>query len=58
VNVERSCLRFRMAQRRLDYRRMDLVRRKECRQAVPEIVPAESRTIILVDYSCRYGCGT
>src|SRR5208283_963399 len=47
-----------MAEHCLDQRGMNLIRSKECCQAVPQIVPAESRTIILVDYSCCYGCGT
>src|SRR6266404_1834059 len=44
-----------MAEHRLNYRGMNLVRSKECRQAVPQIVPAESRMIILTHHT-RCSC--
>jgi hypothetical protein len=51
VNVARRGLRFPMAEHRLNHRGMNLVRPKECRQAVPQIVPSESRMIILADHA-------
>jgi hypothetical protein len=54
VYVARSGLWLRMAKQALDHRELNLVRTKESRQTVPQIVPTESGLIIAGDHARRY----